>query len=240
VRRLQAVLKQRDAAKAELRAKTAEIEALNERLSKVDDKPPVVQGDNDPLAAATTYEQLEAAEANAEAWQDWCLDNLDGGQPPGQDSEYLDKEEVSKTRKWAAHVLKNVPQRRAFLAKFQETRSKVKAENPAMFKVGSPEQKRHSELQRQLLNFRTAAEQDAIIAKIIRAETIEREEREGTAKYTRVALKKGATQEAKPQPKTFIQQAPLPRVKSLSPTTGDVWERSKTQAVDVEEMLAGR
>lgn len=240
VRRLQAVLKQRDAAKAELRAKAAEIEALTEKLSKVDDKPVVMQGDNDPLAAATTYEQLEAAESNAKAWRRWCRSNPLGGTPPGKDAEEMDSEQITATLEWAEHVIDNVPKRHAFLTKFHETRAKVKTEMPAMFKAGSPEQKRHSELQRQLLNFRTAAEQDSIIAKIIFAETVEREKREGIANYPRVALKKGATPEPKPTPKTFIPQAPMPRVKSLSPTTGDVWERSKTQAVDVEEMLAGR
>ena len=121
-----------------------------------------------------------------------------------------------------------------------------------MFTDGTPEHQSAETYRRQLLNFRTAAEQDAIIAKLLKIDHQEREERDGVARYTRVALKKDAANQqgattakvvtTKPSPKpsgTAMTSQPAMRQLGGSTTRQQIAQRLRdAESMDVEELLA--
>lgn len=249
--------RQRDEAKASERAAKAEADAakaeaadLKAKLAEVEDKPVVMAADNDPLFNATTTEQVEATEANAKAWRMWCLRNLQGGTPPVQGAEEMDADQVVSMLEWAEKVIESVPTKKAFLANFTKTRTEVRKEMPQMFTPGTEEHGQFQALQRKLLNFRTAADQDAIIAKLIKYEAREREEREGIARYPRVELKPGKQGEGKaltkvttmkPSPKPAATAPVIPAVRAATGSNPKEAARARLDAdapVDVEELIA--
>lgn len=235
LKRMQRMLERYNAALAKEReadAKAAEAEAkISEMQSKLDeathakqDQPVPVKVDNDPLAAVTNEEQLDATEVNAQAWRRWCIRNLNGGTPPVQGAEDMSADEVADALERAEDTLAAIPKRREFLAKFQANRAEARKAHPEMFRAGTPEHAAHGSWQKRLLNFATAADQDTIIAKLLKVERMEAEEKAGIAKYQRVAVPKpgsaatpagaAATSAAQPKPKAPTPAPPsVPQVR---------------------------
>lgn len=241
--------KQRDAAKSAQREMEAKLKEVEAKLAQVEDKPVVVSKQNDPLATVTNTEQLEAVEANAKAWRRWCRSNPLGGTPPIEGAEEMEPEKIAATLEWAEGILEAAPKRAQFLREFQENRQSVKKVLPQMFTPGTDEQRAYQQWQRKLLNFDTVADQDAIIAKLIKLEQQEREEKEGVARYTRVELKKqdGGKSPAKvvttkPSPKSVTTTTTVPAVRSSTGSTPREAVMQKLAApgasVDLEELYA--
>ena len=90
---------------------------------------------------------------------------------------------------------------------------------PQMFTDGTPEHQSAETYRRQLLNFRTAAEQDAIIAKLLKIDHQEREERDGVARYTRVALKKDAANQQGATTAKVVTTKPSPKPSGTAMTS---------------------
>jgi len=244
LKRLNVLLKQRDEALSARREMETRVKDLEAQLSTKEDKPAVVSVSNDPLAAVTNTEQLEATEANAKAWRRWCRSNPNGGTPPIEGFEEMEPEQVASALEWAENVIDNVPKKAQFLADFQKTRAEVKQAMPRMFTQGTEENKAHQAYQRTLLNFRTAADQDKIIAKLIRADLMENEERTGVAKYPRVEIKPApAKTAAKPIPKAAADKATVPAVKpASSQSQANPWEQLNRPGaiMDIEELMAAQ
>lgn len=229
------------AALAKVQEKEAAIAELQSKLTQDNDKPVPVQVANDPLAAVTTEEQLQATEANAQAWRRWCLRNLNGGTPPVENAEDMTAEEVADALERAEDTLNAVPKRRTFLQEFQAKRSEVRQAMPKMFTPGTEENKAHASYQKQLLNFRTAADQDDIIRKLVEYDRMKAEEKAGIARYPRVPLNKEAAPAAataKPKPATAPAPAPALRASGNSPAK-EAWARLNQPggSVDVEELM---
>lgn len=252
-RHFERMLKQRNAAKHAERearealelekAKTADLES---KLTSGGDKP-VVTTDLPltrlaPQVNPNNPEHLTQLEQHAQDWLNWCERHPTGG-APGDGSEEWDTDRVVDQKRWANAVLKAIPEHRKFQTDFTTERAKVKAENPQMFQAGTEEHKAHGEYQRKLLNFRTAADQDAIIAKLIKLDRMETEERTGVASYPRVPKTKAAIKtdgdKPKPKPVTVITR-PLGSVKPGSAegvTKTTLAEKLAAGPADVEALF---
>ena len=251
VRHFNRVLRQRNEAKAAMRALESKLAEATTKLNQIDDKPVVVPVREDPLAAVTNTEQLEATESNAKAWRAWCRRNPNGGTPPVQGAEEMDAEQVANSLEWAESILEAAPVKRTFLSEFTQTRAQVRKEMPQMFTPGTEEHTAYQSLQRKLLNFRTAADQDAIIARLIKMDRQEREERAGVARYARVELKPKSKDDAKttaqvvttkPSPKAGQPSGSLPAMRAatgVTPRQAVQQKLAESAAVDIEELYAG-
>jgi hypothetical protein len=131
-KRLASVFKQNKGFKEELKAlKSAEAVA-----------PVVLQaneggsGGGALLADVATEADLEKLGTAAETWLEWCEDNAEGGTPPGAKEE-MTRDEVKARKREASRILKAVPARREYLAKYQASHKAVVAALPDMAKVGS-------------------------------------------------------------------------------------------------------
>jgi hypothetical protein len=223
----------------ELEAARVKLAELESKLTTVEDKPVVVAGDENPLAEVVSLDQLAKAEQQAKAWRSWCRANPHGGTlPSGEDK---DAEFVGATLDWVDSILESLPQRREFLEGYTATRAKVRAENPKMFTAGTDEHRAYQAYQKQLLSFRSAKDQDAIIAKLIKLDTMEREEREGIASYPRVAKKKAEAAPAgtaKPAPRQ-INPRPAGQISVTSATGSSAWDKLNQPGASVafEDLL---
>lgn len=259
VRHFNRMMRQRNDAKKAAReaiekaaAAEAKAQAVEARLLEVEDKPVVVPAANDPLSGVATEPQLEATIQNATAWRNWARRNMHGGTPPIQGADEMTPDQVADALESAEAILEAAPAKRVFLREFSQKRAEIRKVMPQMFTDGTPEHQSAETYRRQLLNFRTAAEQDAIIAKLLKIDHQEREERDGVARYTRVALKKDAANQqgattakvvtTKPSPKpsgTAMTSQPAMRQLGGSTTRQQIAQRLRdAESMDVEELLA--
>jgi hypothetical protein len=248
IKRFNKLLEQRNAAQAEaaqVKAQLAEIKAQQEAKQ---DAPTPVKVDSDPLASVTSEEQLEAHESFNSRVKAWCRRNPGGGVPPkeltGGTEIELTAEQVVDNLEQAEAMLESIPKRRAFLDEFRAKRAEARAAYPNVFKAGTPEHDTAKTLLPRLLNFRTQADQDALLAKLVKVELMEREERDGVARYTRVPLKNQTPASAasgKPMPKPVTQASPVPPVRQTNGQSSKTlaWEKSLVPgaSVDVEDLL---
>lgn len=249
VKRFNKLLKQRDEARANeltLKLKLAELEAKQEQRQ---DEPVAVKAESDPLAAVTNEEQLEAHENYFNRVKAWCRRNPNGGIPPkeltGGVERELDVEAVVGNLEHAESMLEALPKRRVFLDKFRADRAEARKAYPKVFTPGTVEEAEAKVLLPKLLNFRTQADQDKMLARLVRAELMEREERDGVARYTRVELTKPKASTAKeaavkPTPKPAMTSVRVPPVKAaVGNASKQSWDRVKTpgESVDVEELM---
>jgi hypothetical protein len=247
VKRFNKLLEQRDAAKAAERAAKEELASLKAQLEARQDEPTPVKADADPLAQITNDEQLEAYEAFYDRVKAWCRRNPHGGTPPkeltGGVEQEFDVEGVVSSLEQAERMLESLPKRREFLRSYREAKAKAKEAYKPVFTPGTAENALAESLRPRLLNFRSQADQDALLAKLVKAELMEREERDGVARYTRVELKNGkpaAPITAKPVPKPALTRTIVPPVKAASNgTKTDVMTRLRTsgESIDAEEFL---
>jgi len=249
VKRFNKLLAQRDEARAnELKLKL-ELADLKGKQEQRQDEPVAVKAESDPLAAVTNAEQLEAHENYFRQVKAWCRRNPQGGIPPkeltGGVERELDVDAVVNNLEHAETMLEALPTRRVFLEKFRADRAEARKAYPKVFTPGTVEEAEAKVLLPKLLNFRTQADQDKMLARLVRAELMEREERDGVARYTRVELTKPKASPAKeangkPTPKPALTRLSVPPVKA---TNGDArkqsWDRVKMpgQSVDVEELM---
>lgn len=249
IKRFNKLLEQRNSAQAEatqIKAQLAELKAQQEARQ---DAPTPLKVDSDPLASFTSEEQLEAHESFNSRVKSWCRRNPMGGVPPkdltGGTEIELTAEQVVDNLEQAEQMLERIPKRRAFLTDFRAKRAEARAAYPNVFKAGTPEHDAAKTLLPRLLNFRTQADQDALLARLVKVELMEREERDGVARYTRVPLKNQTTPASaasgKPMPKPAPQASSVPPVR---PTNGQstrtaAWEKSLVSgaSVDVEDLL---
>lgn len=247
IKRFNQMLTQRDEALAKVREAEARATALQAQLEQRQDDPVPVAKTSDPLARVTNEEQLDAHESFYRQARSWCRSHPNGGVPPveltgGREVEF-DAEMVGTNLDRYETLLEAVPARRAFLGTFKVERAKAREASPDMFKAGTPEHKEAVAYHRKLLNFDTQADQDIIIAKLLKADRMEREEREGI-RYTRVETKpavKTAPVAIKPQPKPAQPAArtPVVRPNGAKTTTAAAWERVNAPGgvVDIEELM---
>lgn len=251
LKRFNKLLEQRDAEKAEARKARAELEALKTQMEQRQDTPTPLQVPSDPLAQVVNEEQLEAYGNHYQRVKAWCRRNPQGGMPPkeltgGMELE-LDADGVVSNLEDAEKLLERVPEKREFLQKFKAERAKAREAMPEMFKAGTPEQKAAGAYFKRLLSFGAQPDQDLILQKLVKLDTIEREEREGVARYTRVPLKAGKTATgaaAKPAPKPALTaRTPNPVLRATNGQTSKeaAWAKMNTPgaSVDVEEWLSG-
>lgn len=248
IKRFNKLLAQRDEAKAAERQAKSELAALQARLEQRQDEPVPVNIASDPLAAVTNEEQLDAHDSLFKQIRSWCRRNPQGGTPPlhltgGQEREF-DTDEVVSNLEYAERMIDEVPKRRGFISEFRAKRAETRAAYPAVFTAGTPENETAHKLYPKLLNFATQADQDALLARLVKAELMEREERDGVARYTRVELKKPAASAkpaAKPAPKPAPTGLHVPPVKMTNSQTPQkaAWERVNAPlgSIDVEELL---
>lgn len=247
VKRFNKLLEQRDAAKAAERLAKEELASLKAQLEARQDEPTPVKADADPLAQITNDEQLEACEAFYNRVKAWCRRNPNGGTPPkeltGGVEQELYVEGVVSSLEQAERMLESLPKRREFLRSYREAKAKAKEAYKPVFTPGTAENALAESLRPRLLNFRSQADQDALLAKLVKAELMEREERDGVARYTRVELKNGkpaAPVTAKAVPKPALTRTIVPPVKAASNgTKTDVMTRLRTggESIDAEEFL---
>lgn len=251
IKRFDKLLKQRDEALAARRALEAQNAELKAKLDDRQDEPPPVKTSSDPLAAVTNEEQLDAHEQFYRDVRSWCRRNPNGGTPPkhltrGEEVEFS-VEDVANNLDTAETMLEAVPTRRDFLAKFKATRAETRKAQPNLYTPGTVENETAKALLPRLLNFRTQADQDALLAKLVRIEMQERDEREGVARYPRVEIKKASATTAKPAavkpaPKPAVTGHTVPPVKPAngSSPTANAWAKLSLPGseVDVEELLA--
>lgn len=236
IKRFNQMLSQRDEALAEARQAKAERDALKAQIEQRQNEPVAVVKASDPLAKVTNLEQLEAHESYWENVRLWCLANLNGGVPPkelsGGDGETeLPPRTVVENLARAEAIIKAAPKKREFLESFRAERAKAREAAPDMFRAGTPENKAAVDYQRKLLNFEAQADQDLIIAKLLKVDRMEREEREGI-RYTRVETKK-------PDPKTApVALKPLPKPAPSAART-PVVRASGTLKTLAEKLAAG-
>jgi hypothetical protein len=251
IKRFNKLLTQRDEALAAKRAAEAELAELKTKLEQRADEPQPVKVDSNPLATVTNEEQLEAHEQYYEQVQAWCRRNPQGGTPPkhltGNEERELDADMVVTNLEHAERMLnKALPKHREFLQAHRAKRAEARAAHPKVFTAGTPEHDLAKALMPRLLNFASQADQDALLAKLVKAELMEREERDGVARYTRVELKKPATPAkpaaAKPAPKPALTSTTVPLVKATTNGKSAVannWERLKAPgaSVDMEDLM---
>lgn len=246
IKRFNKLLAQRDEALAKERTAQAELADLKAKLEARQDEPTPVKADADPLAAVTNDEQLEAYEGFYQQVKSWCRRNPNGGMPPKELTGGVEREfgveEVVTNLEGAERMLEALPKRREFLQQFRAERAKARETYKPVFTPGTPESALAKTLLPRLMNFRTQADQDALLAKLVKVEMQEREERDGVARYTRVELNKTAKPAvaAKPAPKASTG-TPVPPVKPTSGSSAAAkpWDRlNQTGAsVDVEELM---
>lgn len=248
IKRFNKLLAQRNEAKEEARLAKAELQALKAKQEQHQDEPQPLKVEGNPLAAVTNEEQLEAHENYYQRWKAWCRRNPNGGIPPAdlmQGDQELEPDTVVSYLEAAENMLeKVVPKHRDFLQNFRSKRTEAKASYPKMFQPGTPEHETFQALKPRLLNFATQADQDALLAKLVKAELMEREERDGVARYTRVELKKPATSAkaaAKPAPKPATTGTAVPPVKATNGRSARelAWEKANAPhgSVDVEDLM---
>lgn len=246
IKRFNKLLEQRNTAQAEAAQVKAQLAELKTQQEAKQDAPTPVKVDSDPLASVTSEEQLEAHESFNSRVKAWCRRNPGGGVPPkdltGGTELELTAEQVVDNLEQAEQMLERIPKRRAFLEEFRAKRAEARTAYPNVFKAGTPEHETAKTLLPRLLNFRSQADQDALLAKLVKVELMEREERDGVARYTRVPLKNQTTATAaRPMPKPAAQASSVPPVR---PTNGQsaksaAWEKSLVPgaSVDVEDLL---
>lgn len=249
IKRFNKLLEQRNAAQAEAAQMKAQLAELKVQQEAKQDVPTPVKVDSDPLAAVTSEEQLEAYESFNNRVKAWCRRNPGGGTPPteltgGVEREFT-AEQVVDNLEQAEEILERIPKRRAFLDDFRAKRAEARTAYPNVFKAGTPEHDAAKTLLPRLLNFRTQADQDALLAKLVKVELMEREERDGVARYTRVPLKNqtppASAASGKPMPKPAPQASTVPPVRQTNGQSARAaaWERSLLPgtSVDVEDLL---
>jgi len=126
--KFQAILDARRAklqkAREERAAAVAEAEALRQQIAEMQDSGPpkpvlLTPTGLSPLADVHSEEQLQQAEANAEAQLKWCRDNRQGGTLRNGDE--LSAEQVAAMEDRALHILrKAIPARQRYLQTYQE------------------------------------------------------------------------------------------------------------------------
>lgn len=104
-------------------AAVAEAEALRQQIAELQDSGPklvlLTPTGLSPLADVHSEEQLQQAEANAEAQLKWCRDNRQGGTLRNGDE--LSAEQVAAMEDRALHILrKAIPARQRYLQTYQE------------------------------------------------------------------------------------------------------------------------
>jgi hypothetical protein len=241
VKRFNQLLKQRDEALASKRETEQELERVRGELEARDESPTAVKVDGDPLAATTNEEQLEAHADHYQKVRSWCRRNPDGGTPPveltnGKELD-LDREDVVNALEKAEEVLEAVPNRRQFLARFKEARAKAREAHPEMFRKGTEDHKLASEIRSQLQRFHEQPDQDALVARLVKATRMERDEAQG-AQHVKVKLKPKAPSATKPKAKSRPARSSTPAVKAAGAGT-DPWARANAPggSIDVEEIL---
>ena len=132
--RIDKVVKQREAARAERDAAKAEAAALKERVAAAEAEPVMLTPTaSSPLANVRNAEELQAAAQYWENLLDWAEDNDNGGTlvgPDGKEQE-LDRAAVKRLRRTARDMVeKAVPERRAFLERRPEAVKKAKTAYP--------------------------------------------------------------------------------------------------------------
>jgi hypothetical protein len=139
----------------------------------------------------------------------------------------------------AEAILDAVPKRLEFLNQFRAQTAEARQIVPEVFVKGSPEHKAAQAWQRKLLNFHALPDQTVILAKLVKLERMEKEEREGVAKYPRVPIEKAAS-----KPATAVKPAALSKaVPAVRPTSGastnSIAERLNRpgEAIDAEELM---
>lgn len=248
IKRFNKLLEQRNAAQAEAAQMKAQLAELKAQQEAKQDAPTPVKVDSDPLASVTSEEQLEAHESFSSRVKAWCRRNPGGGVPPkeltGGTEIELTAEQVVDNLEQAEQMLERIPKRRAFLEEFRAKRSEARTAYPNVFKAGTPEHETAKTLLPRLLNFRSQADQDALLAKLVKVELMEREERDGVARYTRVPLKNqtaATPAPGKPMPKPATQASQVPPVRQTNGTStkSAAWEKTfhPGASVDVEELL---
>ena len=248
IKRFNKLLEQRNAAQAEAAQVKAQLAEFKAQQEAQQDVPTPVKVDSDPLASVTSEEQLEAHEAFNSRVKAWCRRNPAGGVPPkeltGGTELELTAEQVVNNLEQAEAMLERIPKRRAFLDEFRAKRAEARAAYPQVFKAGTPEHDAAKKLLPRLLNFRTQADQDALLARLVKVELMEREERDGVARYTRVPLKNQTPASAapgKPMPKPAPQATSVPPVRPTNGQTAKAAAWAKANApggsVDVEDLL---
>jgi len=247
IKRFNQMLSQRDEALAARRAAEAERDAIKAQLDQKSDEPIPVAKSSNPLAAVTNEEQLDAHENFYRTARSWLRSHPNGGVPPveltgGREIEF-DSEMVGQNLDRYETLLESAKGHREFLQKIRAERAKAREVAPEMFKAGSPEHAAALEYHRKLLNFDSQSDRDIIIAKLLKADRMEREEREGI-RYTKVATKaadKPAPAAAKPQPKPApaAARAPVMRAAGAKSGTAAAWERVNAPggSVDIEELM---
>jgi hypothetical protein len=247
-KRFNQLLKQRDEALAARREAEKERDELKVQVESGADAPvPVVLRD-DPLAAVVNEEQLDAHANFYQRVKSWCRRNPDGGVPPrdltGGVETDLDRDAVIDNLETAETMLEAVPRRREFLARFREMSRGAREYLPEAFKKGTAEHKRALEIQRALFEFGRRPDQALIVARLVKLERMEREEREGVARYPRIEVKPVAKEKVNGGANGSAKRAPLPRaVPTVRPTAGAgasarPWERvNAKEAVDAEDLL---
>lgn len=248
IKRFNQMLSQRDEALREAREAKQLADTLKAQIEQRENAPPAIAKPSDPLAKVVNEEQLEAHETFYRTARSWLRSHPNGGVPPveltgGQEVEF-DAETVGAYLDRYETLLESVPKRREFLKGFQAERAKAREVIPEMFQASTPENKAAQDYRRKLLTFDSQADQDLIIAKLLKVDRMEREEREGGVRYTKVAVKPAAAPApvaGKPQPKpaTPAARTPVVRAAGAKAPTEAAWERVNAPGgqVDVEELM---
>ena len=251
IKRFNKLLEQRDEAKAAARKAEAELAELKAKLEQRQDEPTPVKAESNPLLSVTNEEQLEAYENHYTKVKAWCRRNPTGGVPPkeltgGVEMELNADAVISNLESAEAMLDKALPNHRQFLSEFQAKRQAAKAAHPQIFTPGTPEHEAAKALRPKLLNFATQADQDELLALMVKAQRMQQEERDGVARYTRVELKKTTPAKpaaaVKPAPKPAPTGSPVPPVKQADGKSARELALAKLNQqgaeIDVEELLA--
>ena len=249
VKRFNKLLQQRDAALAEAREAKRERDELQTRLTTEAETPVPVSKADEPLAAVVNEEQLEAYETHYKQIQRWCRRYPQGGTPPphltgGQELD-LDSEATMDNLETAEAVLEAIPKRRDFLGQYKQQNAEARKALPELFVKGTPENKAAQAWHRKLLNFHAQADQTVILAKLVKLERMEAEERDGVAKYPRVPLDKTANGKPAMKAATTVKPAALSKaVPAVRPSLGTGSPARMTErlnkpgeSIDAEDLL---
>lgn len=123
-------------------ARNAQLKALEGELAAAKQSPPVVAEATaaDPLASITTESGLQQAVTNAQAWEDWCEMNPEGGLlDTANEESYLDADTVRANRIHARRILRAEPAKREWLKQYQATAAAVVRERPGLSDKASPD-----------------------------------------------------------------------------------------------------
>jgi hypothetical protein len=158
-------------------------------------------------------------------------------------AEELTSEQVADYLIEAEERLAAIPQRKVFLASYQENQDAVRKSMPAMFQTGTPEAAAKAKYEKQLQQFSLLPNQAEIIAKLIKLDAQEAEEKAGIAKYTRVVLnsKAGTTTTTTQQPVARSAAPKVPAIRSTAAVDAKstAWQKLQEPrgSVDLEELL---